>query len=101
MYKSFEFKLREADFGGFPKGLVYYMTTMDSWLYDKDPLMHLKYEHAIENKSLLTTNHFEELIKKYMLDNSYASLLTLKPEKGLAQREENELKEKLENYKNI
>ena len=35
-----------------------------------------------------------------MLDNTHASLLTLKPEKGLAQREEDELKVKLENYKN-
>lgn len=98
---AFEFRLREADTGGYPKGLVYYMNAMDSWLYGGDPLMHIKYEHAIENvKKSLNTNHFENLIKKYMLDNTHASLLTLKPEKGLAQREENELKEKLENYKN-
>lgn len=98
---AFEFRLREADTGGYPKGLVYYMNAMDSWLYGGDPLMHIKYEHAIENvKKSLNTNHFEELIKKYMLDNTHASLLTLKPEKGLAQSEENELKEKLENYKN-
>ena len=98
---AFEFRLREADTGGYPKGLVYYMNAMDSWLYGGDPLMHIKYEHAIENvKKSLNTNHFEELIKKYMLDNTHASLLTLKPEKGLAQREEDELKEKLENYKN-
>ena len=90
---AFEFRLREADTGGYPKGLVYYMNAMDSWLYGGDPLMHIKYEHAIENvKKSLNTNHFEELIKKYMLDNTHASLLTLKPEKGLALREENELK---------
>ena len=98
---AFEFRLREADTGGYPKGLVYYMNAMDSWLYGGDPLMHIKYEHAIENvKKSLNTNHFENLIKKYMLDNTHASLLTLKPEKGLAQREEDELKVKLENYKN-
>ena len=48
----------------------------------------------------LTTNYLEGLIQKYILDNTHASLLTLKPEKGLAHKEENELKEKLENYKN-
>ena len=41
--------------------------------------MHIKYEHAIENvKKSLNTNHFEELIKKYMLDNTcllYTSIL--------------------------
>ena len=46
---AFEFRLREADTGGYPKGLVYYMNAMDSWLYGGDPLMHIKYEHAIEN----------------------------------------------------
>ena len=30
---AFEFRLREADTGGYPKGLVYYMNAMDSWLY--------------------------------------------------------------------
>ena len=31
---------------------------MDSWLYGGDPLMHIKYEHAIENsKKALTTNY--------------------------------------------
>lgn len=40
------------------------MNAMDSWLYGGDPLMHIKYEHAIENvKKSLNTNHFEELIK--------------------------------------
>ncbi len=97
---AFEFRLREADTGGYPKGLVYYMNAMDSWLYGGDPLIHIKYEHAIENvKKSLNTNHFEELIKKYILDNTHASLITLKAEKGLAQREEDELKKKLQNYK--
>ena len=78
------------------------MNAMDSWLYGGDPLMHIKYEHAIENvKKSLNTNHFEELIKKYMLDNTHASLLTLKPEKGLAQREENELKEILQKLRDL
>ena len=28
-----EFRYREADFGGYPKGLMYGLQTMDSWLY--------------------------------------------------------------------
>ena len=96
----FEFKLREADTGSYPKGLVYYMNAMDSWLYGGDPLMHIKYEKAIENvKKALTTNHFENLIEKYILNNNHASLLVLKPEKGLADKEDEELKEKLKEYK--
>ena len=39
----FEFKYREADFGSYPKGLMYGLQCFDSWLYDEtDPMMHLK-----------------------------------------------------------
>jgi len=97
---TFEFRLREADTGTDPKGLIYYLNAMDSWLYGGDPLMHIKYEKTLQKiKESLTTNYFEELIDKYILNNTHASLLTLKPEKGLAHREEIELKEKLANYK--
>ena len=30
-----EFKFREADFGRFPKGLMFGLQVMDSWLYDE------------------------------------------------------------------
>ena len=97
---TFEFRLREADTGTDPKGLIYYLNAMDSWLYGGDPLMHIKYEKTLQKiKESLTTNYFEELIDKYILNNTHASLLTLKPEKGLAHREEIELQEKLANYK--
>ncbi len=96
----FEFKLREGDTGSYPKGLIYYMNAMDSWLYGGDPLMHIKYEKAIENvKKALTSNYFENLIKEYILDNNHSSLLVLNPEKGLAEKEDEELKEKLKLYK--
>lgn len=95
-----EFKLREADLQGFPKGLFYYITAMDSWLYDECPLMHLKYEETIKKmKTALTSNYFEELIQKYILNNSHSSLLILKPKKGLAEEKEKALEEKLIKYK--
>ncbi|QJA08753.1 insulinase family protein [Romboutsia sp. CE17] len=97
---AFEFKLREADTGSYPKGLVYYMNAMDSWLYGGDPLVHIRYEKTLESvKKALNTNYFEGLIEKYLLNNNHASLLVLKPEKGLAEKEDEELKEKLKSYK--
>ena len=30
-----EFRYREADFGNYPKGLMYGLQIMDSWLYDE------------------------------------------------------------------
>ena len=39
----YEFKYREADFGPYPKGLMYYLTMMDSWLYDENkPFVHVE-----------------------------------------------------------
>ncbi|MDP4178841.1 MAG: insulinase family protein [Bacillota bacterium] len=95
-----EFHLREADFGGYPKGLIYNIGCMDSWLYDASPMLHLQYNETFEKiKGALTTDYFEKLIDKYFLHNNHCSLLSLKPEKGLAEKKDKEVKEKLESYK--
>ncbi|MEG1256279.1 insulinase family protein [Clostridium sp.] len=95
-----EFKLREADFQGMPKGLFYYMTAMDSWLHGGDPLRHLKYEKSIEKmKTGLTSNYFENLIEKYLLNNNHGSLIVLCPKKGLAEEKDKQLNKKLQDYK--
>jgi Zn-dependent M16 (insulinase) family peptidase len=95
-----EFQLREAEFRGYPKGLIYNIKCLDSWLYDQNPFIHLEYETALEKiKSALTTNYLEELIEKYLLDNKHSSLLILKPKKGLSEERESKLKSKLSEYK--
>ncbi|MFI3209608.1 MAG: insulinase family protein [Peptostreptococcaceae bacterium] len=97
---TFEFKLREADTGGYPKGIIYSMNSLDTWLYGGDPLQYIGYESHIENvKKALTTNHFENLIQKYLLDNTHSSCLVLKPEKGLSKKEDENLKVKLKNFR--
>ena len=38
----YEFRYREADFGNFPRGLMYGLQMFDSWLYDENqPFLHL------------------------------------------------------------
>ena len=38
-----EFSYREADFGSYPKGLVYGLQMLDSWLYDENkPFIHIE-----------------------------------------------------------
>ncbi len=95
-----EFMLREADFRGFPKGLVYDLTCLDSWLYDDDPTVHLRFEPVLAKiKAALKTDYFEQIIERYLLENRHGSLLTLKPSKGLLESRERELKEKLDRIK--
>lgn len=96
----YEFAFREANFGSRPKGLMYNIKCLESWLYDADPLLHLNYSAALANiKTALTTDYFEQLIQTYLLGNSHRSLVTLVPQPGLAARKEQENREKLAAYK--
>lgn len=84
-----EFRLREANFGQTPKGLVYGINLMNSWLYDQSPMTYLYYEEAIEKaREKIETNYFENLISEIFLENPHQILLTLKPSKTLAKERE-------------
>jgi Zn-dependent M16 (insulinase) family peptidase len=96
----FEFTLREANYGTRPKGLVYNIKCMDSWLYDASPFIHLGYEDDLEKiKSALTTNYFEQLIEECLLNNNHQSLVILKPKCGLSEEKDKEVRRSLAQYK--
>lgn len=91
-----EFSLREADYRGRPKGLFYCLKLMTSWLYDADPTLHLQYEPLLERvKTSFTTDYFERLIDRYLLDNSHRSLLVVKPRPGLADERDEQVRKRL------
>jgi len=95
-----EFQLKEADFRGYPTGLIYNMIIMQSWLYDNDPLMHLRYDSLFASiKEKASKGYFEDLIKTYLLNNNHKSLLTLMPQKGLQEANEQKVKDELAAYK--
>lgn len=97
---SKEFELREADFRGYSKGLLYAIQSLKSWLYDGDPLRYLKYEEDLTTvKQALTTQYFEEMIQKYILNNQHASFVIMEPDKDITHKKEAELKEKLKEFK--
>lgn len=98
---NMEFKFREADYGSFPKGLIYGIDCMDSWLYDENqPFAYLKQLGVFRKlREKVNTSYFEELIQKWILDNPHASLLVAEPEKGLTAKIDEELREKLAAYK--
>lgn len=98
---NMEFKFREADFGSFPKGLVYGIDALDSWLYDENaPFDYLRQVDifAFLRKNV-HTGYFEELIQKYLIDNTHVSLVMAEPEKGMTIRIDEAVKEKLRAYK--
>ena len=93
----FEFKFREADYGHYPKGLMYGLTCLDSWLYGEDkPFIHLMALDTFEFlKKMTQTDYFEKLTKQYLLDNTHASTVCLVPVKGLTIKKDRELEEKM------
>jgi Zn-dependent M16 (insulinase) family peptidase len=96
----FEFQLREANYEGLPKGLVYNMKVMDSWLYDGDPLVHLAYEPVLTKiKTALTGRYFEDLIEHMLMDNTHRALVMLKPRNGLEEERTANLRKELAEFK--
>ena len=97
----FEFKYREADFGRYPKGLMYGLQALDSWLYDeKDPFMHIVANDTYAFlKSKVDTDYYESLIEKYLLNNAHSSIVVLEPERGLNTKKDKELADKLSKMK--
>lgn len=95
-----EFKLRESDFGNYPKGLIYNIRVMDTWLYDQCPLEALKYEGLIEKmRENIKGRYFENFIETYLMDNTHRSLTVLTPCIGLEIERGKALKTKLEAIK--
>lgn len=97
-----EFRYREADFGNYPKGLMYGLQIFDSWLYDDEkPFLHVEATQTFEFlKQKVNEGYFEELIQKYLLDNMHGAIVVVKPEVGRTARLDKELEERLAAYKN-
>lgn len=96
----YEFKYREADYGSAPKGLMYGLQCLDSWLYDGDPMMHLQYQETFDYlKGAVKEGYFEQLIRDYLLDNPFEAVIVLSPEKNLTAREDEKTAKKLAEYK--
>ncbi len=96
-----EFKYREADFGRYPKGLLYGLQVLDSWLYDDSkPWINVEANDTFaELKKEAQGRYFEELVQKYLLDNNHRTVVMLKPQQGLTEKKDEELRKKLQDYK--
>lgn len=95
-----EFVLREADYGGFPKGLVYTYFSLRCWMFGGDPLPALAYEKSLAHvRRALQEPLLEGLIKKYLLENSQGVLAVVEPQPGLEQKRLADLRRKLREMK--
>ncbi len=97
----YEFKYREADFGSRPKGLMYGLQVLDSWLYDdKLPFIHIEANETYAKlRKGVSEGYFEGLVKKYLLDNPHGAMVILEPKTGLLKEQEDALKVRLAGIK--
>lgn len=94
---SLEFKIKESDFGRYPKGLMFGLQMMSSWLYDeKQPFVLLETDKIFAKlKIMIDTDYYENLVERYLIKNTHKSVVTLVPQKGLTALKEQTLSEKL------
>ena len=95
-----EFRLREANYGTNPKGLIYNINCMESWLYGESPFLQLEYEPVLAKiKTALTERYFENIIEQCLMDNTHRALVILKPRPGMTDQIDSQVREALAAYK--
>jgi len=97
----FEFRHKEGDFGRYPKGLMYGLDCMETWLYDDESALDVfKFNPVFEElKRRAKTGYFEELIQTYLLDNPTKVYAKILPKYGINAVKDEILAEKLEAYR--
>lgn len=92
-----EFKYFEADYGSYPKGLMYGLQMFETWLYDESkPFVYLELADTYKAlKKELDTSFYENMIIRYLVENTHKSVVVVKPVKGLTGRKEKALSDAL------
>ncbi len=81
-----EFQTREADFGSYPRGMVYMSSVMEDAVCGDYPTHSLKYNELFTFlRSKLDTPHYIEALKA-VFENSRESMLILRPSATLERR---------------
>ena len=97
----YEFRYREADFGSYPKGLIFGLQALDSWLYDENgPFSYLEMSGIFSKlRKAIDKGYFEQLIRTYLFDNPHKCIMKVLPEVGLSAKQEAKLKQSLAGIK--
>ncbi len=93
-----EFRLREYNTGGFPRGLAMMIASLSTWLYGNDPLAPLAFEAPLASiKARLNAGEhvFAELVQQYFVDNPHRTTVVLTPDNEVRLRQEAEEKDRL------
>lgn len=96
-----EFRTKEADFGHFPKGVMYAIKTLDTWLYDEDPFLNFDYAHLfVEIRDVCKEGFLQQLVETYLLNNPHTVHMQLVPDAQAQLNKQEITRKELEAYTN-
>jgi presequence protease len=88
-----EFRLRENNTGAFPRGIVFMLRSLRSWLHGRDPLSPLAFEAplaAIKARVAAGEPYFENIMRRQFVSSRHRTVLILRPDQDQAEREAKE-----------
>ena len=94
-----EFRMREQNTGGFPRGLALMLHAVRPWLHGFDPFAALAFEvplRAIKSRVGAGERLFEDLIERHFVANRHRCTVVLKPDPIQARAEDAEERTRLE-----
>jgi Zn-dependent M16 (insulinase) family peptidase len=94
-----EFRMREQNTGGFPRGLALMLHTVRTWLHGFDPFAALAFEtplRAVKGRLAAGERLFEGLIERHFLVNRHRCTVVLTPDPAQARNEDAEERARLE-----
>ncbi len=84
---TLEFRLREANFGSFPRGIAYMIAALRTWTYGGDPLTPLLFEQplqAIKDRIANGEPIFTDLLRRFFVENPHRTTVILQPDPNLS-----------------
>lgn len=91
----YEFSRREEP-AYYPKGIELCINAASGYIHDGDPLSMIRYEDTLAFlREKLNSDYYEQLIKKYFVENTWQAEMRLVPEPGLGEKREAENAEKM------
>ena len=95
---TIEFRLRENHSGSYPRGLLFLLRSLTSWLHGGDPVAPLAFEaplSAVKARLASDPSFLPALIDRFFLKNRHRTTLILHPDPTLSAQEEAEETERL------
>ncbi len=92
-----EFRYREADYGSYPKGLMYGLQMFETWLYDDGkPFDYLELDETYKAlKGEVSTAYYENMLRDLLMENTHKSVVVVRPVRGLTGKRDKALAARL------